>query len=133
MLLVKAAQKTSQAFSDRLTALDIQPKHYAILFWLVHEGSLSQVELGQHMGIDRAPMVQLIDRLEEQGLVERTSHPRDRRINAIMLTDKGRDVWTQATQLAQEAETEVLATLSPQECEQLNYLLNRLLDPGDRE
>jgi MarR family transcriptional regulator, lower aerobic nicotinate degradation pathway regulator len=127
VLLVKAAEKTSQAFSDRLTALDIQPKHYGILFWLVNEGSLSQVELGQHMGIDRAPMVQLIDHLEQQKLVERTSHPGDRRINRIMLTDKGREIWTQATQLAKEAETEVLATLSPQECEQLNYLLNRLL------
>jgi DNA-binding MarR family transcriptional regulator len=85
------------------------------------------VELGQQMGIDRAPMVQHIDYLEQRGLVKRTLNPRDRRAHQLMLTDKGREVLAQALALARRVEAEVLAPLSAEEQAQLNHLMNRLL------
>lgn len=127
VLLVKAADEIRRSFSDRLNILDIGPKHYGILFLLAYQEPLSQVELGHRMEIDRAPMVQLIDRLEQLGLVKRTPNPRDRRAHAILLTDKGREVLEQATELARTVEAEFFAPLSVEEREQLNVLLNRLM------
>lgn len=125
--MIKAADRTQSLFSNYLVALNIELTHYGILFLLTHEGSLSQVKLGQQMGIDRAPMVQLIDHLEHLGLVERTPDSHDRRVNSIQLTDHGRAVWTQATELARIAEAEILAPLSAEERQQLNQLLNQVL------
>jgi DNA-binding MarR family transcriptional regulator len=126
-LLVKIADRTRNAFADSLKSLDIGPKHYGILFWLDRQGALSQVELGERTNVDRAPMVQFIDHLEKLELVERTQNPRDRRAHAIVLTDKGRDILQQATELASAVENQIFASLSPQEREQLNYLLNQVL------
>lgn len=126
-LLVEAGDKSRDLFSYYLTTLDIDLKYFSVLFTLAAQGSLSQVELGQHLGIDRAPMVQHIDRMEERELVKRTPNPQDRRVHAIVLTDKGREVLGQALDLARRVEVEVLAPLSAQEQAQLNHLMNRLL------
>ena len=84
------------------------------------------------MKIDRAPMVQLIDRLEKQGLVERTPHPSDRRAHAIKITDAGRKTYQQALEIAAKVETEVLGSLSQAQQQQLNVLLNQIMRT-DRE
>jgi DNA-binding MarR family transcriptional regulator len=127
VLLVKAADEIRNAFGDRLAALGIGTKHFGILFTLDRKGAISQVELGQHMRIDRAPMVQHIDFLEGLGLVERTNNPRDRRAHAILLTEKGRKVLADATEIARQIETEFFAPLSIEQRQQLNSLLNQLM------
>ncbi len=126
-LLVKAGDKSRDLFSYYLTSLDIRLNHFAILFRLANQGLLSQVELGQQLGIDRAPMVQHIDYLEQRGLVKRTPNPQDRRAYALMLVDKGQETLVQALELAHRVEAELLAPLSAEEQAQLNHLMNRLL------
>lgn len=85
------------------------------------------MELGQQLGIDRAPMVQHIDYLEQRGLVKRTPNPQDRRAYALMLVNKGQETLVQALELAHRVEAELLAPLSAEEQAQLNHLMNRLL------
>lgn len=126
MLLIEAADRLRYLFANSLKPLDIQPKHYGILFLLDEQGPLSQVEIGQQMGIDRAPMVQFIDSLEQLGLLERLPNPSDRRSYAITLTPKGQELLKQATELARTIETEFLSPLSIEERKQLHSLLARL-------
>jgi len=126
-LLVAAGDKARDLFDYSLTSLGLGTKHFAILLRLANQGLLSQVELGQQMGIDRAPMVKYIDHLEQRGLVKRTPNLQDRRAYALVLTDQGREVLSKALTLAHQVEAEVLAPLSAEELEQLNYLMNRLL------
>jgi len=127
VLLVAAGDKARDLFGYALTSLGIGTKHFAILFRLANQGLLSQVELGQQMGIDRAPMVKYIDHLEQRGLVERSPNLQDRRAYALVLTGQGQDVLLQALALAHQVEAEVLAPLSAEEHAQLNYLMKRLL------
>ena len=54
--------------------------------------TLSQADLGRRLVVNKADMTGIIDRLEKAGLVERTDHPRDRRINVIRITGKGKTV-----------------------------------------
>lgn len=127
MLLVATGDKARDLFGYALTSLDIGTKHFAILFLLANQGLLSQVELGQQMGIDRAPMVKYIDHLEQRGLVERNPNLQDRRAYSLVLTSQGREILLQALALAHQVEAEVLAPLSAEEQAQLNYLMKRLL------
>jgi DNA-binding MarR family transcriptional regulator len=51
---------------------------------------LSQIDLGRRLVVNKADMTGIIDRLEKAGLVGREDHPKDRRINIIKITRKGR-------------------------------------------
>jgi DNA-binding MarR family transcriptional regulator len=53
---------------------------------------LSQADLGRRLVVNKADMTGIIDRLEKAGLVMREDHPKDRRINIIKITRKGRDI-----------------------------------------
>jgi len=53
---------------------------------------LSQADLGRRLVVNKADMTGIIDRLEKAGLVGRENHPKDRRINIIKITRKGRDI-----------------------------------------
>lgn len=126
-LLAEAGEHSRELFAYYLSTLNIKPNHFAILFRLFGQGPLSQVELGQQLEIDRAPMVHHIDYLEQRGLVKRTPNLQDRRAYEILLTDEGEETLVKALELARRVEVELLASLSAQEQVQLNHLMNRLL------
>jgi DNA-binding MarR family transcriptional regulator len=53
------------------------------------EQSLRQVELAERVLLSHSGLSRLLDRIEEKGLVERTSCPGDRRSFHVRLTDEG--------------------------------------------
>jgi MarR family transcriptional regulator, transcriptional regulator for hemolysin len=63
---------------------------WVVLFRLrAHEG-LSQVDLAEVLELQPISLVRLLDRLVEQGLLERRHDPKDRRANRLFLTEAGR-------------------------------------------
>lgn len=101
---------------------------FGILSILVSTGPLSQMEIGQHMIIDKATMVKLIDSLEALGLVERTPHAQDRRVRIVELTAKGKSTFEKLVEKARAAELVFAKNLSADERETLRKLTSRLLD-----
>lgn len=59
---------------------------------LVKDG-VTQKEIAGRIGIEAPTIVPIIDRLEEEGIVERRSDPGDRRNNLIFLTAKSEEKW----------------------------------------
>lgn len=112
-LLGRASQQCRDYFDALVEPLGIRGRHFGVLAVLGEEKPLSQVEMGERLGIDRNTMVLLLDDLEERGLVTRRRDPRDRRAHQVSLTDAGRDVLVQGTELARRTNDEVLAPLSP--------------------
>lgn len=56
-----------------------------------NEGASSR-ELAELMDIRPSSLTELLTRLEEEGLVQRTTDPDDRRVTRVSLTDKGREL-----------------------------------------
>src|SRR5262245_51385982 len=56
------------------------------------EEPYSQRELAQCLHFDASNVTDIVDRLEERGLVSRTIDPDDRRVKRVVLTDKGEAV-----------------------------------------
>ncbi|WP_230396095.1 MarR family winged helix-turn-helix transcriptional regulator, partial [Streptomyces blattellae] len=52
-------------------------------------------ELGESLGMSPRNMTVLVDGLEREGLVSRVTHPHDRRIKLVELTQAGRQVAEQ--------------------------------------
>jgi DNA-binding MarR family transcriptional regulator len=72
----------------------ITDAQFNVLIQLQYEKQqgLSQADLGRRLVVNKADMTGIIDRLEKAGLVGREDHPKDRRINIIKISRKGRDI-----------------------------------------
>ena len=63
------------------------------------------------LGIERARLVRLLDRLEKRGLTRRLPSPRDRRSHALQLTAEGQKILKRAKTLAAEHEARLSAQI----------------------
>jgi len=89
-LLAKAYQRAFALAKEEMESYDLTPPQFGILSFLWQQDGLSQVELSEISQVDRTTLGGLIDRLEKCGLVERHTHPNDRRAHLILLTTKGK-------------------------------------------
>ena len=76
--------------SFRKLSIDITPEQWTVLYYLWSRDGVTQQELCNVTFKDKPSMTRLIDNLEKQQLVVRSPGVKDRRINLIHLTDKGR-------------------------------------------
>ena len=94
---------------------------------LVKAEQLNQLAIAQRLKINKNVMVKLIDDLENQGLCRRVQRPATRRREYyIQLTDEGERKLKASTQLAAQAQEEVLNGLSDREKKTLLRLLRKL-------
>lgn len=110
--------------SDRLVA-----PQCGILRLLQNVGPMTQVELGQHMLIDKATMVRMIDGLEELGFAVRKEHAVDRRAKVLSITPKGAKILDKIREARIDAEERVLAPLDAKERAEFKRLINKLASP----
>ena len=98
---------------------------------LLAEGPISQQAVGEQLGIDRTTVVELIDELEQQGVVVRRRNPADRRSYALTLTPKGQTVQKRAAGVFDAAADEFFDALEPAERQVLLDMLRRLISAAD--
>jgi DNA-binding MarR family transcriptional regulator len=89
-----------QDFIRTLSSIDIRPAQYSVLVAIGANPGLSQSDLADTLGIERARLVRLLDRLEKRGLTRRLPSPRDRRSHALQLTAEGHKILKKAKALA---------------------------------
>jgi DNA-binding MarR family transcriptional regulator len=61
----------------------------SVLFHLRHGKDCGVSTIGEHLGVTNAAASQMIDRLVQNGFVERKEDPQDRRVKQLNLTQKG--------------------------------------------
>src|SRR5450755_1558702 len=88
------------------------PRGYQVLAAATRGEPGSQLELAQHLGIDRTVMTYLLDDLERAGLIERRADPADRRARRIAATASGRDLLDDLDQRLRAAEERLLSGLA---------------------
>lgn len=100
-----------QDFIRTLAAIQIRPAQFSVLVVIGANAGLSQSDLSQALGIERARLVRLLDRLERRGLTERRPSPKDRRSHALFLTGEGQKLLKRAEALARRHEERLIAIL----------------------
>jgi len=109
-----------QDFIRSLAEVDIRPAQYSVLVVIGANAGLSQADLAESLGIERARMVHLLDRLEQRGLIERQPSNIDRRSHALHLTRDGQRLLKRAKALAASHEERLSGMLG--ETARLNLL-----------
>src|SRR3954462_14760572 len=80
-------------FARTVAEGEIRPGMFSALALVRANPGIAQVELGNELGIDKASMVALLDRLEEPGWILRTRSSEDRRRQGITLTSEGERIY----------------------------------------
>jgi DNA-binding MarR family transcriptional regulator len=78
-----------QDFEKRLQAIGITRGAYAVLSAIHHDKKTTPAVLANFLGMDGAAVTRLLDRIEQDGLIERTPSATDRRSVDIGVTTEG--------------------------------------------
>jgi DNA-binding MarR family transcriptional regulator len=116
-----------QDFMRALASVDVRPAQYSVLAVIEANPGLSQSDVAECLGIERARFVRLLDRLEKRGFTERRPSPNDRRSHALYLTREGQRALKRIKSLAAEHEAQLAAKLGP---EKRRVLIDLLRDFG---
>lgn len=102
------------------------PRYYGLLKFIEHNPGLPQSRLAECVMLDRSSLVPILDTLENEGVIERTRNPADKRLRCAHLTDRGADLVGALDQLARQHEARLTQSLDPDERTQLLALLQRV-------
>ena len=100
LLFSMISGKLSAAINRRLyrvfrtQGIEVTPEQWTVMYYLWTRDGVTQQELCNLTFKDKPSMTRLIDHLEKLNCVERIPSKRDRRINIIKLTEKGRELET---------------------------------------
>ena len=96
------------------------------LFHLHHGNECGVSNIGEHLGVTNAAASQMIDRLVQNGLVERTEDPTDRRVKQLKLTEKGTALIQEGVELRHRWIEDLTNALTIEEQEAIIAALNTL-------
>lgn len=107
----------------RMRAWDISVAQFDVLAQVgAHEG-ITQLELAKRLLVTQGNITQLLDKLEQRGLIRRCP---EGRIKRIVLTEEGRRLADEAVPDQEHFQAEQFAALSADEQRQLLTLLRKL-------
>src|SRR6476659_9601767 len=78
----------------RQMGLPITRQQAAVVLNIAGNEGVSQAEVAAWLGIEPIALVRMLDKLHEEGLVERRAHPTDRRVRTLWLTPAARPMIT---------------------------------------
>jgi DNA-binding MarR family transcriptional regulator len=84
-----------------------------VLTHIYYRGECDITTLLEILEVSKAAAGQLVERMEQQGLVERTPDPHDRRARLVSLTEKGRELVRQSIAARRSWMNELVAGVSP--------------------
>lgn len=83
------------------------------LFRIYHGGACGISDIGEHLGVTSAASSQMIDRLVQLDLLQRSEDPLDRRNKSLALTDKGRALIADSIEARRRWLEDLTRTLAP--------------------
>ena len=79
----------------RQTGLPITRRQAAVMLYIARNEGVSQTEVATWLDLEPIALVRMLDKLHDEGLVERRAHPTDRRVRTLWLTPAAAPVVTQ--------------------------------------
>ena len=117
-------------FMAAIADLELTQKQVATMWLIDGNSGVSQVSVAAALGMDRATMMAIVDRLEERGLVIRKRSNADRRRQELYLTPAGQSTLRKAKNRIAKHEERFRSLLTAAELEALLATLQQLQDAG---
>lgn len=125
--LVKARNLLSAEMDAALKDLDITGPQMGILLSMKQGIANTPFELSKMLGIDTGLMTRMLDKLESNGLLQRSRDPRDRRVVNLTLTAAGQTVAERMREVAPDVLNARLRNFSKAEFAEFDRLLRKFI------
>lgn len=116
--------KDRMAFTNKMTHLSVLQIH--TLIFLSHNENITMSDIAEHFHIELPSATSLVNKLYDQGFIERNNDKEDRRLVRIRLTSEGKALMKQAMRERREKLEKILSYLSAKEREQMLVILKTL-------
>jgi len=125
-LLARANAISLARGNSALAPCGLRVRSYAVLELATTAQRPSQRDLATFLRLDPSQVVSIVDDLESQGLVVRSTDSDDRRSKVVEATEQGQIRVQEARLALDAADARVFASLSPDERAALTQLLGRV-------
>ena len=112
----------------RQTGLPITRRQAAVVLYIARKEGVSQSEVATWLDLEPIALVRMLDKLHEEGLVERRRHPTDRRIRTLWLTPAARPVIERILIINQAIREEAFAGMPAQTRDTVINILDGIKD-----
>jgi DNA-binding MarR family transcriptional regulator len=106
-IVARLERAMRRAINERVQPYDLTTLQYTTMSVLGRRGSLSNAQLARRSYMSPQAMSEVIEALEQRGLIERSRHPHHRRVYPVGLTAKGRKVLAACETAIDELEAEI--------------------------
>ena len=106
---------------------DLNMAQFSTLMRLYHPGNCGVSDVGAQLGMTNAAASQLVEKLVQFGLVERTEAAHDRRVRRLTLTRQGRALVTSSMEARLGWTRELAESLPPQRREAIIQSISELI------
>ena len=126
----RVSRQWRSRLDERLRHTGLTQARWLVLLQLSQMGgALSQKELAGSVGVEGPTLVRVLDKLEQQGLVERRASEEDRRVKTIHLAEAARPVLAEITGIAAALRHELPADVAEADLRTAREVLRTI---GDR-
>ncbi|MFY9143493.1 MarR family winged helix-turn-helix transcriptional regulator [Sulfuricurvum sp.] len=122
-LIAKARNALKNEFDKELKPYGISYAHRVILIRLCEQDALTQKELAQDTYFEQSNLTLMLNKLEEKGLVKRTSKENDRRAYLITITPEGKKLKDALVEMGENVTEKALSGTSSEQRKELSNLL----------
>jgi DNA-binding MarR family transcriptional regulator len=114
-VIARLERAVRQAINARVREHGLTTLQYTTLSVLGRRGELSNAQLARRAYMTPQSMSEVIEALEQKGLITRSQHPSHRRVYPATLTAEGKKVLAACDAQVDAFEREMLSPLSPRE------------------
>src|SRR5450759_915823 len=127
-MIMEVARLLKTYADQRARQYGMSRAQWAVLFRLDRSEGLKQSELAELLDLQPITLTRLLDRLSDNGLIERRADPNDRRANRLFLTPAARPLLERLTVLGEDMMGTVLEGLDAKSIDRMLKELGTLKD-----
>lgn len=120
---MRVYQKVDRASAEHLRGWGLSVAQFDVLARVGSRAGIKQQEVADSLLVTKGNVCQLLDRMEDRGLILRR---REGRANHLFLTEAGRRLYDEAVPAQEAVVSERFSALSGEEQAQLHGLLRKL-------
>ena len=125
-LIREVARLFRKRFEQKIRNCGLTRSQWQAIAYLSNHEGIRQTALAHLLAIEPITLVRILDKLQEQGLIERRQNGADRRIWSLFLKDAARPLLADLQPIAEATRAEALSGLSPENCDSLVMSLERM-------
>ena len=121
---LQAYLKVAPPIKRLLAKYKLKPVEFTVLALVAENLQINQKRIGETINVSPPNLATLLDRMQENGLLERQRNPLDKRSHIVALTPQGQALYEKTR--SSVANLERPASLSADEHDQLIHLLQKV-------